>query len=188
MGVVRGRTRLQAQWHVSRALAVAGFALLCGGHSHADVPNTFIDPSDGQFDMSRYLLENKGVLPVPVIITEPALGYGGGLFGLFFDQPLGEALKTSLGETGKAIPPNITGLGASRRPMAAGVPAPATTTPGSATPGATWAASSAATWCSISMAASAAPTSTNWTAAASSSSCCGASTAPTSSSAHVTHG
>ena len=101
----------QTEWRALRALAVAGFALLCGGHSHADVPNTFIDPSDGQFDMSRYLLENKGVLPVPVIITEPALGYGGGLFGLFFDQPLGEALKTSLGETGKAIPPNITGLG-----------------------------------------------------------------------------
>jgi hypothetical protein len=34
------------------------------------------------------------------------------MVGLFFDQPLGDALKTSLGETGKAIPPNITGVGA----------------------------------------------------------------------------
>jgi len=62
-------------------------------------------------DLSEHLLEHKGMLPVPIIITEPAVGYGGGLAGLFFDQPLGEALKTRLGETGKAIPPNITGLG-----------------------------------------------------------------------------
>lgn len=43
-----------------------------------------IDPSDGMPDMSNYLRENRyGFLPVPVVITEPAIGYGGGLFGLF---------------------------------------------------------------------------------------------------------
>ncbi|MRF92895.1 glyceraldehyde-3-phosphate dehydrogenase, partial [Klebsiella quasipneumoniae] len=34
--------------------------------------------------MSRYLQENPyGFLPIPLVITEPAVGYGGGLFGLF---------------------------------------------------------------------------------------------------------
>ncbi|VEB72634.1 Uncharacterised protein [Raoultella ornithinolytica] len=37
------------------------------------------DPEDGMLDMSRYLQDNQyGFLPVPVVITEPAVGYGGG--------------------------------------------------------------------------------------------------------------
>ena len=43
-----------------------------------------IAPEDGMVDMSRYLQDNPyGFLPIPVVITEPAVGYGGGLFGLF---------------------------------------------------------------------------------------------------------
>ena len=42
------------------------------------------DPEDGRFDMSNWLLRNKGFLPVPMIITEPAVGYGGGLGVIFF--------------------------------------------------------------------------------------------------------
>lgn len=46
--------------------------------------STLFDPEDGMLDMSRYLQDNPyGFLPVPVVITEPAVGYGGGLFGLF---------------------------------------------------------------------------------------------------------
>lgn len=75
------------------------------------LPDRLTDRSDGMLDLSEYLLEHRGVLPVPLVITEPAVGYGGGLVGIFFDQPLGDALKTSLGETGKAIPPNMTALG-----------------------------------------------------------------------------
>lgn len=42
------------------------------------------DVEDGMLDMSQYLAENRyGFLPVPLAITEPAIGYGGGLFGLF---------------------------------------------------------------------------------------------------------
>ena len=94
-----------------RAALLVMLALYAGRSLAQEPAHRFIDPDDGRFDLSRHLLEQQGVLPVPVIITEPALGYGGGLVGLFFDQPLGEALKTRLGETGKAIPPNITGLG-----------------------------------------------------------------------------
>ena len=75
------------------------------------LPARLTDPADGMFDMSDYLLEHRGVLPVPIVITEPAVGYGGGLVGVLFDQPLGDALKTSLGETGKPIPPNMTAIG-----------------------------------------------------------------------------
>jgi hypothetical protein len=96
---------------VSAALRIAILLALCVGASHAQLPNGYVDPDDGMLDLSEHLLENNGMLPVPIIITEPAVGYGGGLIGLFFDQPLGEALKTSLGETGKAIPPNITAVG-----------------------------------------------------------------------------
>jgi hypothetical protein len=35
----------------------------------------FIDPYDDNLDASQWLLKQKGFLPVPVIITEPAVGY-----------------------------------------------------------------------------------------------------------------
>jgi hypothetical protein len=44
----------------------------------------FIDPHDGKFDASHWLLSRKGFLPVPIIVTEPAVGYGGGAALLFF--------------------------------------------------------------------------------------------------------
>ena len=37
----------------------------------------FRDPQDGRFDTSRFLLDLNGFLPLPFIITEPAIGYGG---------------------------------------------------------------------------------------------------------------
>jgi|GEM_PF-6816001 len=37
--------------------------------------------------MSRWLLEHRGFLPVPVIITDPAVGNGGGLALAFFHRP-----------------------------------------------------------------------------------------------------
>ena len=56
----------------------------------------FIDPTDGQLDMGKYLAEKKGVLPVPIIITEPSVGYGLGVAAVFFHDPL--AGKTQLGK------------------------------------------------------------------------------------------
>jgi Omp85 superfamily domain len=51
---------------------------------------SFFDPRDGQFDVSSFLERPRGFLPVPVVITEPAIGYGGGLFGMFL-RPREEA-------------------------------------------------------------------------------------------------
>lgn len=48
---------------------------------------SFVDPIDGKFDVGDYLAENAyGFLPVPVLITEPAVGYGGGVVGLFLHE------------------------------------------------------------------------------------------------------
>ena len=47
----------------------------------------FTDKLDGNFDASRYLSENAyGFLPVPVIITDPAVDGGLGMMGLFFHE------------------------------------------------------------------------------------------------------
>jgi hypothetical protein len=43
----------------------------------------FRDPDDGQIDLSRFLAHPRAFLPIPLIVTEPAVGYGGGLAGLF---------------------------------------------------------------------------------------------------------
>ena len=45
---------------------------------------SFRDPYDGAFDVSSFLLEHKGVLPVIIPITEPAVGYGGAAAILYF--------------------------------------------------------------------------------------------------------
>ncbi len=64
----------------------------------------FFDPSDGEFDLSYFLEDPRGFLPVPVIVTEPAVGYGGGGVGLFL-RPRREA-----GDEGWARP-NISAAG-----------------------------------------------------------------------------
>jgi hypothetical protein len=46
--------------------------------------DTLIDPEDGMLDASDYLASAKGFLPVPIIITEPAVGYGLGLAVAYF--------------------------------------------------------------------------------------------------------
>ena len=50
------------------------------------------DPLDGQFDMSQAIIEAGVFVPVPILITEPALGgFGGGLVPVFIEKkPLRE--------------------------------------------------------------------------------------------------
>lgn len=76
-----------------------------------DRPLRLVDPEDGQFDLSSYLLEHKGALPVPFVITEPAVGYGLGVGLLFFSESIAESevRAKSLGQ--ERIPPNITFVG-----------------------------------------------------------------------------
>ena len=45
----------------------------------------FVDPDDGRFDASSFLADNAyGFLPIPIIITEPAVDGGLGLACLLY--------------------------------------------------------------------------------------------------------
>ena len=58
------------------------------------------DPEDGKLDLSDWIIEANGFVPIPLIITEPALGGFGGAMGLAFLNKVPNS------------PPNITtGLG-----------------------------------------------------------------------------
>ena len=46
-------------------------------------PAKFRDPDDGQIDLSRFLATPRRFMPVPLVVTEPAVGYGGGLAAMF---------------------------------------------------------------------------------------------------------
>ncbi len=46
-----------------------------------------IDEEDGKLDASDYLSSTTGFFPVPIIVTEPALGFGGGLAVAYFHPP-----------------------------------------------------------------------------------------------------
>ena len=71
----------------------------------------FLDKDDGNLDMSDWLLDNiVGFMPVPIIITEPAVEDGLGLAGVFFHQPKEDQMKP--GEDGNFILPNMSVVGA----------------------------------------------------------------------------
>jgi hypothetical protein len=65
----------------------------------------FFDPDDKQVDLSYFLEDPHGFLPIPIVVTEPAVGYGGGAAGMFL-RPRREA-----GEEGWARP-NISAVAA----------------------------------------------------------------------------
>jgi hypothetical protein len=70
----------------------------------------FIDKEDGWLDASEWLIENAyGFLPVPIIITEPAVDNGLGMAGVFFHKPK-ETDKQQ--EKGKALLTDITAVAA----------------------------------------------------------------------------
>lgn len=74
----------------------------------------FRDSEDGRFDMSRWLLEHRGFLPVPIIITDPAVGNGGGVALAFFHKPASTPAPDGEGGTQKMATPDIYGGGAMR--------------------------------------------------------------------------
>ena len=68
-------------------VALTGLFLLSSSAPNAaSFFDKFIDPKDGMFDTSNWVLENKGFLPVPIVITEPAVGPGLGVAALFFHE------------------------------------------------------------------------------------------------------
>lgn len=61
------------------------------------------DSTDGALDLSEFLDMPEGILPVPIIITEPAIGYGGGLAVIMIREN-----KFTTAE--KKLRPNISGV------------------------------------------------------------------------------
>ena len=71
----------------------------------------FTDPEDGWMDASQWLLENiVGFMPVPIIITEPALDNGLGMAGVFFHTPKSDQMRAEDGSN--LILPNMTAAAA----------------------------------------------------------------------------
>lgn len=71
------------------------------------------DSLDGKFDLSDYVIDANGFIPIPYIITEPALGgFGGALFPVFIKKR--PAYRDSVKGRLKVTPvaPDITGGGA----------------------------------------------------------------------------
>jgi len=60
------------------------------------------DPEDGAFDISEMLEGRGGFAPLPIIITEPAVGYGGGLVITY--------LRNNKSDSGENLPADATGL------------------------------------------------------------------------------
>jgi len=74
-----------------------------------DVDNNesmFTDSSDGYLDMSKFLASKEGFLPVPMIITGPTFGLGGGVNIMFLHDKLMSKKNTN----GHYIPPSISGV------------------------------------------------------------------------------
>jgi hypothetical protein len=70
------------------------------------------DSLDSKFDLSDYIIDAKGFVPVPYIITEPAVGgFGGALFPVFIKKhpPYRDTIKGKLRVM--PVPPDITGGG-----------------------------------------------------------------------------
>lgn len=93
-------------------------AIVASGHAAAQgMSGQFRDPLDGRFDASNFLVENAyGFLPVPIIITDPAVGGGLGMVGLFFheseeqqEQRL-EALRESDDGARYLLPPSVSAV------------------------------------------------------------------------------
>ena len=87
------------------------FAVLAVGASPASANgffNQFIDSEDGWFDGSDWFIENAyGFLPVPIFITEPAVGEGIGLAGVFIHADKDEPLRD---ESGNFTRPSISAV------------------------------------------------------------------------------
>jgi surface antigen Omp85-like protein len=96
---------------MSRRAAAFGLALACAMLAapcvRAEGPSRYRDAEDGALDLSDYLLRHRGALPVPIIVTEPAIGYGGGLALAYFSQSFEERAQASRERGESVTPPDI---------------------------------------------------------------------------------
>ena len=86
---------LAALWGLSISIAFAAFAQVAWAQRNVtdsseatNAPSKFRSPEDNWLDVSGFLEEKYGFIPIPIIVTEPAVGYGGGAGLMFLSKPL----------------------------------------------------------------------------------------------------
>jgi hypothetical protein len=83
----RESTRMTKMTLIPGIWLTLSITLIFSSSSHAGwFDENMIDPGDGKLDVSNYLASANGFLPVPIIITEPAVGYGLGAAVAYFHQ------------------------------------------------------------------------------------------------------
>jgi hypothetical protein len=104
------------------ALVVAAASFLACPAARADAapaddaapqkkPSLFRDAEDGAFDVGAWAATRTGILPIPVPITEPAVGYGAALgLVLIHGGGLAGTKDAPLGVSGKPVPPDVSAL------------------------------------------------------------------------------
>ena len=85
----------------------AVLAMVASTAAQAGLFDRFADSTDGSFDLSDYLLRHRGVLPIPIVITEPAIGYGGGVALAYFSQSFEQRAEESKRLGKPVVPPDI---------------------------------------------------------------------------------
>jgi len=83
------------------------FTLPASGDSILDES---VDPKDGQFDVSEPIEKSTGFIPIPIMISDPAVGYGGGLTLTYFHESKYEEQKEAGEDDSLTLPPSVSVL------------------------------------------------------------------------------
>lgn len=75
----------------ARVLLAAAFSASSAASATGSWTDRFVDDEDGALDLSEHLIQHRGLLPVPIILTEPAIDSGLGAALLYFRESIGEA-------------------------------------------------------------------------------------------------
>lgn len=83
------------------------FTLPASGDSILDES---VDPKDGQFDVSEPIEKSTGFIPIPIMISDPAVGYGGGLTLTYFHESKYEEQEEAGEDDSLTLPPSVSFL------------------------------------------------------------------------------
>ncbi|SFV61789.1 Outer membrane protein/protective antigen OMA87 [hydrothermal vent metagenome] len=67
---------------------------------------SYFDKEDSMLDLSEYISQAYGFIPLPIIITEPSIGYGGGLALVY----LHDKIASRRSKTGRVLPSSISAV------------------------------------------------------------------------------
>src|SRR6476660_8427385 len=101
------------KFYVSMAKVILSISLslLMGVSLIAQDKRTLKDSLDGAFDLSDWVLTAHGFIPVPMLITEPALGgFGGALMAVFITRNAPYVDTVDGKPVKQRVKPNVYGL------------------------------------------------------------------------------